>query len=636
MACFALVGCQSTKQIVPRLPPPVPVPTFSCDTTAQEIMCSDEALARLDKELATIYHHQLRHSDSIGRDLLVAEQKRWLIGRATACQVPTLRLDYAAPPNPALVSCLIKVYAERIVALKQWPQNSYAPPASTKGSLTPYRLSAYVEFRQADDHEPQLCAALADAFNGVLRSRGDLDIPHIPGMSELAGTHGEEGANATHTDAPKFFVELRDAGPYAGYALRAGALKSSDGRTLLDEAALGNWIRSLPNHGGRPNSAASQTGDYGSVDVFRYSDRTLTLLAEPWGQYSPGAQGEWAFSGVYQITSAGTVEPLCLYRTYMRPPLKNGFERLPTYNALLALLSRIHGTPSGELVGGDLHAEHLLHLESQWQIQNMPLLGLDDVQRHGWSGWLRLRHDAVLDALFSWSERSLRNKTAYRHLLTLLPAAVEEVSDIYQRTQRLTADDAREAANLAVMRVLAYDVSDLSGNVVTLPDTLVAAMKYRAKYPIVASESDIQRDRAYSGLYSAALNGAEKEVIDDLIKYEYANGKSRQTHGADGETALMAAVESPEIVQQLLAAGAGVNEVDTQGRTPLINAAEIGQPESIRLLLAAGAQVAARSKASDEAPLGMSACQSIKADLPPEDRIVLQKMLCTGAGIAAP
>ena len=142
MACFALAGCQTTKQIAPRLPPPAPAPTFSCDTTAQEIMCSDEALARLDKELATIYHQQLRHSDSIGRDLLVAGQSRWLIGRASACQVPTLRLDYAAPPNPALVSCLIKAYAERIAALKQWPQSPYAPPVSAKDALASHRLSA--------------------------------------------------------------------------------------------------------------------------------------------------------------------------------------------------------------------------------------------------------------------------------------------------------------------------------------------------------------------------------------------------------------------------------------------------------------------------------------------------------------
>jgi uncharacterized protein YecT (DUF1311 family) len=633
----ALAGCQSSNKIV--TPPPVqaPPPSFACDTTAQEIICSSEALARLDKALAENYHRSLRRSDTFGRDQMIAEQTHWLIGRASACHVPTLRVDYAAPPNPLLISCLIRIYSERVDVLKPWPQ---VVPVARPGAQAIHPLSAYVEFKQAEFIEPQLCNALADAFNASIRNYGDVDIPRIPGMVEVAGSHGD--ALSTRKEAPGFAVDLYDAGLYAGFAMRARSVKSRDSRTLLDESSLGSWISRLPNHGGRPNSQSSQTGDYGFADVFLYSNRLLALLADPWGKYSSGAQGEWAYAGVYQIGTAGTAEPLCLFRTYMTPPLKNAFDRLSAFNSMLELLSKIHGRTSSELVGKDLHEEHQAMLERRWMLQNMPLIAVGDAKRNGWQDWLRMRNDAVFDALFAWSERSLRNKTAYRRLLALLPAVGEELFDSYQAMQGLAAEDARETADMTLMRMLAYYASDLPGAVVVMPNTSSTASatgKYQPKYSVIATAADIQRNRSFSGLYSAALNGAEKDAIEDYIKYEYAERKTRLTRGAGGETALMAAVESPEIVRQLLAAGANVNETDVQRKTALMNAAEAGQVESAGILVKAGAKISVRTRAAarpdaevaDATPSGQKACDLIKQDIRPEDRLALQGMLCSAA-----
>lgn len=627
MLTLALAGCQTTK----NLPPPQtvqtsPVPAFACDTTAQEIMCASETLANLDKTLTTSFHRVLRRNDTFGRDRLIAEQTRWLIGRAGACKVATLRIDPGTPAQPALLSCLARIYSERIDALGQWP----AVAANTSADKAVHPLTAYVEFRQAEYGEPQLCTSLADTFNAALRSRGDIDIPRIPGMSALAGTHAETSTTAPRGDAAGFRVEFHDAGPYAGYAMRARSVKAADGRVLLDENSLGNWIRRLPNHGGRPNTMASQTDDYAIVDVFRHTGGILVLLAEPWGKYASGAQGEWAYAGVYQIGVNAAAEPLCLYRTYMTPPLKNEFARLPTYNAMLELLAQMHGPTSAELVGRDLHDAHLFKLEQQWMMQNMPLIALGEARRHGWQGWLRMRHDAVLDALFSWSKRSLHNKMTYNRLLTMLPVAGEEIADTYQRTQRLTPDDAREAAGMTFMRLLAYYAPDLPGSAVDMPNAPATIARYRPKYPLIATAADIQRDRSYTGLYSAVLNGADPEVIDDYIRYEYADRKTRLTHGAHGETALMAAVVTPEIIRRLLAAGAGANEEDEHGRTALMNAAAVGQPETARLLIAAGARVSARTRAADTG--GKSACDLIGRDIRPENRATLQSLLCVAAG----
>ena len=625
-AAMLLAACATPRPVPP--PQTAPAPSFACDTTAQEIICSNETLAKLDIDLSAVYRRNLRRSDAIGREQLIAAQNRWLIGRASACAVPTLRVESGAAPRPALLTCLLKAYAERIAVLRQWPQPAMPATPATPASAQPHPVTAYVEFRQSEYSNPQTCGALADAFNGALRTHGDLDPGRIPGMSEIAGSHGEPRAQG-------YSVDLQDAGPYAGYALRAHTLKDAGGRVLIDEAALGHWVRRLPNHGGRASSVASQTGDYGSIDVFRSAivpNRPLVLVAEPWGRFAPGAQGEWAFAGVYQIGAAG-VEPLCLYRTYMTPPLKNEFERLAAYDKLQRTLAEIHGPTSGELVGRDLHDEYLFRMERQWLAQNMPLLAVADAQHNGWTGWLRKRHDAVLDALFGWSERSLRNKRAYRPLLALLPPAAEELVATYQRTQRLSEDDARLAANLVLMRLLADYASDLPGNAVNLPNVPLATA-YTPKYPILASDADVQRDRSYTGLYSAALNGADAEAIADYIKYEAADRKTRQTRGAEGETALMAAVESPEIVRQLLAAGFSANETDLRGRTPLMNATLVGQAQSAQLLIQAGARIGARSRkladpaAPNAAPRSHTACDLIKSDLRAEERAALQGMLC--------
>ncbi len=622
---FTLNACQTTKKIVPA-EPAAPLPSFACDTTVQEIICSNATLAKLDQEMTTAFRHKLRQSDSIGREQLMASQNRWLIGRAQACAVPTLRLD-GATPSPILLSCLNRIYAEHVAVLRQWPPAAPpAAPAAATPSATAHPISAYVEFRSAQYADAPLCGMLAETINGVLRTQGDLDFARIPGITLIAGSHGEARAQG-------YSVDLQDAGPYAGYALRAHTLKDGSGRTLIDESSLGHWVRRLPNHGGRANSAGSQTGDYASIDVFRSASvpkRTLALVAEPWGRDAPGAQGEWAFAGVYQVggsSSATAVEPLCLYRTYMTPPLKNELAQLTAYNTLQKLLTDIHGPASSELVDRDSHDDYLYRMDQQWMLQNMSLLAVADAQRKGWSGWLRSRHDAVLDALFAWSERSLRHKLVWRQMLTLLPSASEELATTWQRTQRLSEDDSRQAAHLALMRLLAQQASDLPGLAVNMPNAPTAALaRYQPKYPILATEGDLQRDRSYSGLYSAALNGADAEAIDDYLKYEADDPQknSRQTRGANGETPLMAAVESPAIVRQLLAAGHSANEADALGRTALMNAAYVGQAESTRLLIGAGASIGARSKT------GETACQTIRAGagLPASERSALQGLLC--------
>ena len=123
-----LAGCASKappKQIVFR-PISKPMPqgvrykaSFDCneaDSALQDVICKDDPLAGIDRDMFDIYRADLRAVDLVGRMQLIANQRRWLVSRAAQCKVPSARLG-AARPDPAQIACLRGVYTQRIAEL---------------------------------------------------------------------------------------------------------------------------------------------------------------------------------------------------------------------------------------------------------------------------------------------------------------------------------------------------------------------------------------------------------------------------------------------------------------------------------------------------------------------------------------
>jgi len=86
----------------------------------------------------------------------------------------------------------------------------------------------------------------------------------------------------------------------------------------------------------------------------------------------------------------------------------------------------------------------------------------------------------------------------------------------------------------------------------------------------------------------------------ELVDLHIASGAD--VH-ANGDDALLeaAAYPYPLIIRSLLAAGANVNARTSGGYTPLLIAAGRGYTESVKLLLAAGAEVDAKGKSGKTA-----------------------------------
>lgn len=594
LVLLVLAGCASRPPVLRDTSPgptqrryqPAHPPSFDCmeaSSTVQDVVCATDALSQLDSSMTEIYRQKLRTADAFGREPLVASQRKWLLGRVPACRVPQERMT-TDRAEPALAECLTRSYRDRIVALNAW---SYPVRRAGDGSVV-HSAAAYIQFTVADAPDAALCGPMAEKFNESIKRVGDADPSAIPGMVEIAGTHAGRGAAAAQIS-----VELYDPGPYASFALRAAGL-TAYGSPVIDRQTLGHWIEEQPNSGGRFGPESSQTRDYGAIDVFNYSGHQFALVNEAWGFYSPAARGESSYAGLYEIAS-GQANRQCLFKTYLHPPFRGVFDRLPALNAWRAVLKQIKNrTPLG-LDYNELRDDYQLRLEAQWNVLNLPLIALDEAKRNGWSGWLRKRHDLMLGGLFAMSETDQESKDLYRRFFTTLRPVANELVTAFMQTQGLTAVEAKDSANLVIMEMFADAAGDLPGGGAILDEPPARIKTYAPRYPLFPSAGDVERGRKFETAHSAALNGAPTAVVDDLMRYELANGEHRLLHGTAGETVLTASAGSPETVSLLLASGVDPKESDARGRNALMAAALTNQVESAKLLLQAGVDVNAKT-----------------------------------------
>lgn len=611
---MALAGCTFGRKIdvsheAPVEKPLVFVPrayhpSFDCieaASIAQDEICGSPTLSGLDTAMAAAYRQAVRGTDLIGRDQLVALQTRWLVDRRTACSLPDERRK-GLTADPAAEACLTRLYHEHIAALSAWPK-----PVRSAGGGHP--IAAYVEFRGADYRDAGLCAPMQLLLQTSIQRNGDVDPDHLAGVTELAGTHGP-----ARTDQPyRLTVAGYDGGADKSYERRAQALTAGEGGTVaIDQTILAAWIKQQENSGGRFFTAISDTKDFAGLDAIQYQGRVLALAVEPWGYFSPASIGEASYAGLFEIAGTGRAEPRCLFKTYSRPPAHGAFDDLPSLKSLRTLLDTLHGTPSADFDPNDRREAHLLNEALVWNLLNLPLIGTGEELQDGWAGWLRKRHDATLEAFFAWSERDLASKALYRRLIDLMRPASDELATTFRETQGLKPAEAKDAADLVLMALIEQGIGAYPGGAAVEAENAQRLVAYRPHFAVAPLPGDIESGRPIASLHSAVLNHAPADVIGDFIAYEYGRlGRARvqgattetalqygrpghaHTRGVAGETALSASVETPEILQLLLDAGADPNETDAAHRTALMAAARFDRVPAAERLLNGGADPAA-------------------------------------------
>ena len=392
--------------------------SFDCSGALPEVhrqICASDSLAARDQELTTLLHQRVNALDLPGALLLEANQRQWQLSRAGACGLGT-EVGTALQPDTAAQACLDALYRQRINALRNWP----TPPAFTSSQR--HAWSSYAEFRVAEELRPGFCSAIGAALNRSLVADGEADITALPGATLLAGSR--KGDREASVGGHRYRVELYNPGLYAGYQQRARGLLIDD-RVVMDHRTMPAWIAKQPGYGGRANASSSQTGDYGSIDLFSYQGESFALVNETWGFYSPAARGESAYAGVYALGS--DIKPLCLFQSYLTPPRTDNLRGLPTYAQLNSALEQLAGDPLPGYAQSERRDLFQRWKERQWTLLNLPLLGVDEYQRSGRQGAIAARNDAAMEQFFLWSERNIGNKQRYRRLMPMLAPAHQEL-----------------------------------------------------------------------------------------------------------------------------------------------------------------------------------------------------------------
>lgn len=588
----ALVACTTPEPIAkpvaqPVQPRPVSLASFDCVDGLPALhrqICASEALSRLDKQVIEQYRSRLRGLDLPGALLLEANQRQWLLSRAGQCPLT----DAAQAQD-----CLIALYRQRADDLANWPE---ARQTNQQGA---HGLSAYAEFRLADSRDASLCESMKTMLNQDLQGNGFPVPARLPGATALAGSHAP--AASVELAGQRFSVELYDAGPYAGYQLRARGL-SRNGQLILDDSTLPRWVAELPNYGGRAYASSSQTRDYGAIDIFRLGGRELVLVNETWGFYSPAARGESAYAGLYALEGLG-LKPLCLYQAYLTPSRSSSVDGLPAFAALQAELTTLAGDPPAEVAQHERLDKAQSQKERLWTLLNMPLVGVKELQAFGREGAIRQHHDDSLNRLFDWSERNLDNKLFYRRLLPMLQPAHSELQQSF-RDQGLDPDQASSAADLLLYESLGR-ASEYLVMPAPAPDLpLPPHAAYRPRYAVAPTPGELEQGRNFATLHSVLLNNAPAHVVNDFIAYETENLGEDRGLSVDGSPAAMAAVQNPQNLELLLRNDFDANQSNAWGKTALMSAVQLNREDSVRLLLGNGVDVHSQTRSLPGAGVG--------------------------------
>jgi uncharacterized protein YecT (DUF1311 family) len=440
-------------------------------TAAEIAICAAPPLEDANRTMILALQANLRAASLFGRDALLASQRAWLLDLPVRCHLP--EPPAAAPPEAG--ACLGASITERTAALGSWPTPASAPVASNA-------IAQYVTFRQsagaAAQPDPAFCGRFVQRANEALRRTGDLD-PQQMRFAEVAGSHGPP-------TAPPVSVDMYDANVFALFQRRARSV-SLGGALVITPISLTGLIQAqnTANEGGRFSAFASQTGDYGIIDVFRDGTRLLALAADPWGSTTPAAPGEAAHAGVWEIEGAKAA-PVCLFDTYTRPADDTGLPGGGPFARWRDTLAQIRDGATLPLGTAAKRDQAQLGADTDFTILHMPLLAVQQAAGGGWTPWLRARHDAVLDALFAWSTKDPANKALFNQAFALLRPAATELVAAYQKTQALSAPEATQAGGIAVMELLYQATTTIAPD---LGSAATPPMGYKPRYPILAAPS---------------------------------------------------------------------------------------------------------------------------------------------------
>ena len=235
---------------------------FEASTTTESLACTDPTIGALNRELTRTLQFHLRTGDLFARDALLAAQRFWLLALPATCRLPT-----AAEGTADRIQSNSTSAASRIKCAPK-------PPPSPPGTIhhaprRPDAIAQYVHFKPAAGAEslnPAFCASLARDANTALSRTGRRPRRH---RRRHRNRRHARPRHRRHRRPPRRrYITRRQRLRRLPATRRAITFDATP--PALDSLSLGKLLQSTAeNNGARFSAYASQTGDYGTADVFQ-------------------------------------------------------------------------------------------------------------------------------------------------------------------------------------------------------------------------------------------------------------------------------------------------------------------------------------------------------------------------------
>ena len=557
-------------------------PSFDCvqaQSTLERRICANPSLAALDAGLGDEFRDaQHAAASPASRDARLADQRRWLAGRAAACP-GAAAADQGKPSESEfdpVADCLERIYLQRIAVLSyeknkaEWPRLPFRP-ALLEGAGASLCDDLLRDFEASflgpglfldplgereigftsipvPGAEPTPLRAEFDPYNHgrlvlVLKwvfDNGGLHLPTIRYRRFASST-----ALASVLREPYATVNLFEAG---------GPVVDTDALPPLDTSR--RKIEAHPYFTRSPVLSVDESPHY-----FRYAGRIYVLAP-----LQPVAKGT-ADTGVFELSGPAKVTRRCLFQAhfpmayypYDRPDLGAGIQAAGVGHVAGPLL------PAGRVceTAGDAPRSFWDHETYRpWVLEHRSwsVPGIDPPRL---ARYLRNR-----------GLTGLERHRAYQRYVEVREHAIGENARYFVDRFARPIEAARRLAALQID----WDIID--GSMIFSHDAEATALL----------AEDFEPGHA---LQAAAFEG-DTETVKQLLGSDPKAAALHATTAFD-EPLISDALEHPELVGALLDAGLDPNETGASGRTALMVAAHLDLIDAARLLLERGATVDTRA-----------------------------------------
>jgi uncharacterized protein YecT (DUF1311 family) len=277
---------------------------------------------------------------------------------------------------------------------------------------------------------------------------------------------------------------------------------------------------------------------------------------------------------IFRLFADGHVAVVCKIENSAVEEAYGRMQKLPAMGAFLAVIRTIGagGEDEGTLHSGQTHDAQATAAEIRASYRPWATSAQAKPAYQGDHPYYQYdeRTRAFLE---DWSLEELWNRREYQTLLELTGPTEASYANYLQSEFRLSADDAR----LAAVKV----IQGLIGARLEVPNDFSADLTQTYFPSTPLHQAVLRQDRA---AFDAAL--ARPQSTGAL-----AVGRTRQAAPDILSDTVADAVEWPYGLDRLLSAGADANRANGFGKTPLMVAAHFDRPDSARKLLHAGANV---------------------------------------------